>query len=114
MIIDRTQLDLTLELLESREAFTLFLEEFKDETTKAFNLAQEAARQGDAEGVRRVMHRLKPSFEALGAVKVAELSLQLEKQAEGGSLSHAGSLLMEIEASYAQSITVLEEIGLTF
>jgi HPt (histidine-containing phosphotransfer) domain-containing protein len=60
--------------------------------------ALEAARRGDAEGVRGVAHTLKSSAGQLGAVSVQRLCRDAERRAEAGEGSSLVPLVHALEA----------------
>lgn len=60
--------------------------------------ALDAARRGDAEGVRKVAHTLKSSAGQLGAVSMQRLCQDAERRAESGEAESLTTLLRALEA----------------
>ena len=64
----------------------------------------------DIELVRRAAHSLKSNSASFGAIRLTEVSRELEMLAKSGTLNGAASKLTAIEVAYAQFVPVLEKM----
>ena len=62
----------------------------------------------DANGLHSAAHTLKPNAAQLGAIKLSNLCLELEKIARAGMLEKAPEKITEIAAEYDRIRQVLE------
>jgi len=65
---------------------------------------------GEVETVRRAAHSLKSNSASFGAMRVADVSRELEMLAKSGTLDGGTSKLAAVEAAYAQFLPVLEKM----
>jgi HPt (histidine-containing phosphotransfer) domain-containing protein len=81
--LDRERLDLMRELGEPGEPDPVLelVEVFEDQTRQLVAALQSGQATGNHEAIRKAAHSLKGSSGNLGAVRLAELSRQLEQQA---------------------------------
>jgi HPt (histidine-containing phosphotransfer) domain-containing protein len=71
---------------------------------------REAFASGDAAGVRMAAHTLKSNAATFGAIRLSELSRELEALARSGSLEGTADLLARIEGEYESVRIALETV----
>jgi len=81
------------------------------ETPRRVARMREALGRTDAEDLAFVAHSLKGSSGQIGAVRVAALSFELEKQGKSADLAAAPALLAELERELNRVAPLLEERG---
>lgn len=65
---------------------------------------------GDAKLLHRAAHSLKSNSAEFGAMKLSEMSRQLETLTKEGSVEGTGELIADIEAEFAQVKAALEQV----
>jgi CheY-like chemotaxis protein/HPt (histidine-containing phosphotransfer) domain-containing protein len=90
-----------------REVVELYLAE----TPRLLERMREALRRCDAEGLAFVAHSLKGSSGQIGAVQVAALSAEIERQAQSAELDETGALLADLEREVERVLPLLQELG---
>jgi signal transduction histidine kinase/CheY-like chemotaxis protein/HPt (histidine-containing phosphotransfer) domain-containing protein len=84
---------------------------FLAETPRRVARMREALDRTDAEDLAFVAHSLKGSSGQIGALRVAALSFELEKQGKSADLAAAPALLAELERELSRVAPLLEERG---
>jgi PAS domain S-box-containing protein len=69
------------------------LEQFRGEAAQALSHLQRAVEQDDAAAVERIGHTLKGSSRNVGARRLGELGMEIERLGRGGSVAKASALL---------------------
>ncbi|MDH5544131.1 MAG: PAS domain S-box protein [Gammaproteobacteria bacterium] len=85
-----------------KDRFAEMLEKFETNALKLVEDMKNTLSSGDNESLRRAAHTLKGSSGTVGAQKVAETSLVLEKAAKEGQLDSATEMIAEIETALEQ------------
>jgi CheY-like chemotaxis protein len=70
---------------------------------------QQAVRQGHPDQVRQVAHSLKGSSHGLGAMRVGEISAELEAKGRSGSIEGVDSLLADLEREFEHVRQALQD-----
>lgn len=63
---------------------------------------EQALNNKDTEALFHAAHQLKGGSGSIGALKLADLALQIEKIGKSGSIDGISSLLQQLQAEYAQ------------
>jgi PAS domain S-box-containing protein len=85
------------------------IDHFVDDAADNAGRLRDELAAGDAAVLRSTAHRLKGSAANLGALRVAELALELELAAENGRLAEAGPLVDEIDAALVDACAALRD-----
>jgi PAS domain S-box-containing protein len=90
------------------QALSELIDTFFAEAPKLLTALQEAAREGNADELRRTAHTLKANAATFGAERLAELCRRLEAIGEEEALSEAEELAGHAESEYARVRPALE------
>lgn len=86
------------------DALGAVLETFRRETGMRLARLHEAVAAGDPPEVARIAHAIKGGASSLGAKRVAELSEELQRLADAGSLRGAGERTAALKDAFARSV----------
>ncbi len=92
------------------DALGAVLESFQRETNTRLARLYEAVTSGDRNEVSRVAHAIKGGAMSLGASRVAELSSDLQRLADAGSLVGAADLTAALEEAFARALTASTQL----
>ena len=88
------------------------IDHFVDDAGDNVGALRDELRAGDAALLRSTAHRLKGSAANLGALRVAELALELELLAESGRLCDAGRVVDELDVALVDACAALRDYRL--
>ncbi len=112
-ILDPEAVDRLLRVVANdRDVLRLLIDSFLEDAPGLLETMQRAARDQDAENLRRSAHTLKSNSADFGATELADLCKQLEDRAKQGDLGEADGLTEEIVAAYepvAAALKILKE-----
>jgi PAS domain S-box-containing protein len=95
---------------DDRGLLATLIDTFLDDVPRLVDGAKQGLRQGQADEVRRAAHTLKSDGATFGAMRLSELSRQLEMLARSGTLEGMADLLARIEAEYESVRIALETV----
>ena len=72
--------------------------------------AKQAIERGNASELRRAAHTLKANSATLGAIELAQASLELEMQAKSGTVNGSAVLLARVEREYTRAQSALQAL----
>ncbi len=102
--------NLTEVLGGGREALSMLIESFLEETPKLLESLALGAEKGDGEEVRRAAHTIKAGGYDFGALPLAELCETLEERARSGELSDAAERSEAIRLEYRKAENALRRL----
>jgi CheY-like chemotaxis protein len=91
-------------------ALTAVLETFSQETGNRLKQLHDAVTAGDAPEVARVAHSIKGAASSLGAKRLAEQCNDLQRLADGKSLSGAGEQAAALEATFHRATAAAADL----
>jgi PAS domain S-box-containing protein len=89
---------------------TALIDTFQRDVPRLVEGARRGLQQGQAEEVRRAAHTLKSNGATFGAMRLSELSRELESLAGSGTLEGAADLIARLEAEYDRVRVALETV----
>jgi PAS domain S-box-containing protein len=95
---------------EDRGLLAALIDAFLDDAPRLVDDARQGLQQGQADEVRRAAHTLKSDGATFGAMRLSELSRELETLARSGTLEGIVDLLARIEAEYESVRIALETV----
>ena len=97
-----------LDSADDIEVLSNLIDIFLEDAAKSINNLKQAMSERDTEIVMRTAHSLKGSSATIGAVRMAALTAELEKNANAGSLRRAGDIFSEVEKEFERVCDLLE------
>jgi CheY-like chemotaxis protein/HPt (histidine-containing phosphotransfer) domain-containing protein len=95
---------------DDRGVLAALIDTFLDDVPRLVDGARRGLRQGQADEVRRAGHTLKSNGATFGAMRLSELSRELEALARSGTLEGTTDLLARIEGEYESVRIALEAV----
>lgn len=105
--VDRSRLDEMADELGS-ELIVDLIDILFEEAPKHLATMEQAAREGDADSLRRAAHTVKSSVAQLGAEGLAQMARDLEQRGDAGDLDGVEG---EVERANAEWTTVREDLA---
>lgn len=105
--VDIATLDMLQDVLEG--GFAGLLETFIQDSSSKIESLKLACKQADIDTVRRSAHSLKGSSSNLGAMPLADLSLEVERKAREDSLDGVDELIDRIEREYQAVFAIMND-----
>jgi len=98
-LLDTATFDGMKELLE--DEFPSFLEMFFTENQEALDKIKTGLESDDAPTICAAAHNLKSSSGYIGAIKLADLALNIETQASTGSIDNISEMFAESQSTFS-------------
>jgi signal transduction histidine kinase/ligand-binding sensor domain-containing protein/HPt (histidine-containing phosphotransfer) domain-containing protein len=98
-----------LEIMTGRSLVRELVDDFLAEAPRGVEQMRDALAQGDLKRLAFVAHTLKGSSAQVGALRVASLSAELEKQGRGGALEGTAYVLNDLEREIGRVVPRLLE-----
>lgn len=102
-VLDRAALKTLQQVIGgSKEMLNELIDSFLEDTPPLITQMRQAVEQQDAGKLRIAAHTLKSGATDFGAINLADICRQLEKQGQAGTIAEAAPLVQQVEREYKQ------------